>query len=240
MDYYSIYNLRRYNNGINRQEQIKTKREKSFEHYYKKSAYKIDFDIESKKYHGVFEEYKQNETKTLGYLLTSLDLNIPGGTIITIDNNPLNTRVWMVYYLELKQMSGYNRYILLRMTHLLKWTDKDGIDRSSWAYMYGPGDSAIRDDLRSRSRNNVLYTEDLNLNFFILPKNQYLNKDDYFIIGEDPYKEFYRVTGYDRQSTDGVEYVSIDPIYEFDLTPPPVKSDKDDEEDFFWLNGGDE
>jgi len=35
-----------------------------------------------------------------------------------------------------------------------------------------------------------------------------------------------------------VEFVSVDPIYEFDLTPPPEKQEEDNDEDFFWLNGG--
>jgi hypothetical protein len=33
---------------------------------------------------------------------------------------------WMVYYLEDIKASGYNRYIMLSMTHLLKWTGRDG------------------------------------------------------------------------------------------------------------------
>ena len=71
-----------------------------------------------------------------------------------------------------------------------------------------------------------------------MPRNEFLKKDDYFIIGEEPYREFYRVTGYDIQSSPGVEYVTIDPIYEFDLTPPPQKEENDNEEDYFWLQGG--
>jgi hypothetical protein len=35
-----------------------------------------------------------------------------------------------------------------------------------------------------------------------------------------------------------VEFVSVDPIYEFDLTPPPEKQASDDPDDFFWFNGG--
>ena len=71
-----------------------------------------------------------------------------------------------------------------------------------------------------------------------MPKNQYIKKDDYFIVGEHPFQEYYRVTGYDIQSSDGIEYVTIDPIYKYDLTPAPQQGSTDDPEDFFWLNGG--
>jgi len=46
-------------------------------------------------------------------------------------------RPWMVYYLEDSGAKGYNRYIMLRMTHYLEWKDRDKIDRWSYAYMYG-------------------------------------------------------------------------------------------------------
>ena len=52
-------------------------------------------------------------------------------------------------------------------------------------------------------------------------------------------KEPYRVTGYDRQSTEGVMYVTVNPIYEFDKTPAPQKQPGDNDEDYFWLEGGD-
>ena len=32
---------------------------------------------------------------------------------------------WMVYWLESIKASGYNRYIVLKMTHYLTWRDRD-------------------------------------------------------------------------------------------------------------------
>ena len=238
MDYYDIYEMRRTRNGNNPQERIINQRVKAFKRYMERSVYKIEFNFNDDLAFGVFEEYKQDETKTLGYLLTELELKIPNGTIITIEKNDASTKYWMVYFLEYKQASGYNRYILLRMTHELKWTDREGITRKSLAYMYGQENNMLKDELRSRSRSDVLYTENLKTSFFIMPRNQYLKKDDYFIVGEEPYQEYYRVTGYDRQSTEGVEFVTVDPIYEYDLTEPPHQTEEDEDKDFFWLNGG--
>ena len=128
-------------------------------------------------------------------------------------------RPWMVYYLEDSGAKGYNRYIMLRMTHYLEWKDREKKDRWSFAYMYGQENNMLKDEIRSRSRMDPLYGENLKTSFFVMPANEYIRKDDYFIIDKTnnnkKLDEFYRVTGYDLQSQDGVEYVTIDPVYEF-------------------------
>ena len=43
----------------------------------------------------------------------------------------------MVYYLEHIKASGYNRYIMLRMTHYLTWIARDKSTQTSEAYMDG-------------------------------------------------------------------------------------------------------
>ena len=96
----------------------------------------------------------------------------------------------------------------------------------------------LKDELKSRSRMDTLYVENLKSSFFVIPTTPFIRKDDYIIVGEKPLQEYYRVTGYDIQSSEGVEYVTIDPVYEFDLTPPPEQKQADDPADFFWLNGG--
>ena len=96
----------------------------------------------------------------------------------------------------------------------------------------------LKDEIRSRSRMDAVYGENLKSSFFITAANPYIKKDDYFIVGEKPLQEYFRVTGYDFQSTEGVEYVTIDPVYEFDLSNAPEQKADDDKSDFFWINGG--
>lgn len=124
------------------------------------------------------------------------------------------------------------------MTHYLEWKDRDGNTQGSFAYMYGQEDNMLKDELRSRSRSDVLYTEALKMSFFVMPTNENIKKDDYFTVGEGKLKEAYRVTGYDIQSTPGVEYVTVDPVYLRDESPVPSKTETDVDEDFFWINGG--
>ena len=76
------------------------------------------------------------------------------------------------------------------------------------------------------------------MSFFVLPTNENIRKDDYLTIGEGKLKEAYRVTGYDIQSTPGVEYVTVDPVYLRDESPDPVQDTESNPEDFFWINGG--
>jgi hypothetical protein len=50
--------------------------------------------------------------------------------------------------------------------------------------MFGQENNMLKDEIRSRSRMDTLYAENLKLNFFVLPLNSKIQKDDYFIIGE--------------------------------------------------------
>ena len=236
--YYDIYlkRLNRYGNDY--QTRTQNKRERDFENYLLKSVYRIEFEYDTKINPATFERYKQDETETLHYLLTRVDVNIPNGTVLMLPNKDDELKPWMVYYLEAIKASGYNRYVVLKMTHFLNWKDREGNSRSSWAYMYGQEDNVLKDELQSRSRSNARYTENLKGSFFVLPTNEYLRKDDYLEVGEGALKEGYRVTGYDIQSTPGVEYVTIDPIYLYDNSPAPEKQEGDNEEDYFWLEGG--
>ena len=238
MSYFDIYKQRLNRFGNDYQSRIQGAREYNFDLYLLKSVYRVDFEYKHHHHAGSLERYKQNDTKTLQYLLTKIDLNIPNGTILMISDKDGKPRPWMIYYLENIKASGYNRYVVLKMTHFLTWTARDGSTRSAWAYLYGQEDNMLKDELKSRSRSKVLYTENLKLSFFILPVNEFLRKDDYLEVGEGRLKEAYVVTGYDIQSTPGVEFVSVDPQYIRDLTPAPEQTASDDKDDFFWINQG--
>lgn len=238
-DYYHNVYLKRLNRyGIDFQSRMQRQREENFKLQLKKSVYYVEFEYEDEMYEGELTPLRQNETKTMQYLLTDVHLDMPNGTILFIPDKDMELRPWMVYYLEDIKASGYNRYIMIKMTHYLTWKDREGNEQGTWAYFYGQEDNMLKDELKSRSRNKTLYTENLKLSFFIMPRNEFLRKDDYMEVGEGPLKEAYVVTGYDIQSTPGVEFVSVDPQYIRDLTPPPEQQEEDDKDDFFWINKG--
>lgn len=238
MSYYDVYTQRLNRFGNDYQSRIQGEREHNFELYLLKTVYRVDFEYGDCVHAGSLEKYKQDDTKTLQYLLTKVDLDIPNGTILELLDKNNVKQPWMVYYLENIKASGYNRYIVLKMTHMLKWIARDGSTKSAWAYMYGQEDNMLKDEIRSRSRMDALYGENLKSSFFVTAANEFIRKDNYFIVGEKPFQEYYRVTGYDIQSTPGVEYVTVDPVYEFDLSAPPEQTSSDQDEEFFWLNGG--
>ena len=240
MDYYNdIYKKRLNRYGLDYQSRVQGMRERSFELLLEKSIYRIDFDYDGKINPGVFEKYKQDETRTLHYLLTRTNLNIPNGTILMISNKDNQEEPWMIYYLENIKASGYNRYIMLKMTHYITWKARDNKIYSSWAYLYGQENNMLKDELQARSRADARYTENLKTSFFILPINEHIRKDDYLVINENtPLEEAYVVTGYDINSTKGVEYITIDPVYIRDKNPDPIKTETDSNQDFFWIEGG--
>ena len=240
MSYYDIYNLRLNRYGNNYQSRIQTEREKMFDLYLAKSVYRVSFEYDGETHIGSLEKFKQGNTEALQYLLTNVHLDIPGGTILWIPDKNGVQKPWLVYYLEVIQASGYNRYIMLRLTHHLLWTARDGTVQESYAYMYGQEDNMLKNEIRSRSRMDTIYGENLKMSFYIMPRNAFIRRDDYFVIGEKPFQEYYRVSGYDIQSTDGVEYVTVDPVYEFDLTPAPEKpepSTPEEDQKYFWFQG---
>lgn len=238
-DYYHNVYLKRLNRyGIDYQSRMQRQREENFKLQLKKSVYYVEFEYEDEMHEGELTPLRQNETKTMQYLLTDVHLDMPNGTILFIPDKDMELRPWMIYYLEDIKASGYNRYIMIKMTHYLTWKDREGNEQGTWAYFYGQEDNMLKDELKSRSRNKTLYTENLKLSFFIMPRNEFLRKDDYMEVGEGPLKEAYVVTGYDIQSTPGVEFVSVDPQYIRDLTPAPKQQEGDDKDDFFWINKG--
>lgn len=233
-----IYKKRVNRYGLDYQSRIQREREELFDLYLLKTIYRVDFLFGDEEIAGSLEKYKQDETQTLQYLLTKTNINMPNGTILMIPDKDKIKKPWLVYYLEDIKASGYNRYIVLKMTHYLTWTARNGSQQESWAYMYGQEDNMLKDEIRSRSRMDTIYAENLKMSFFVMPTTPKIKKDDYLEIGTGELKEQYRVTGYDIQSTPGVEYVTVDPTYEYDLTPAPQQQPGDSEDEFFWLNGG--
>ena len=238
MSYFDVYKQRLNRFGNDYQSRIQGEREHNFDLYLLKSIYRVDFEYHHHHIAGSLEKYKQTDTKTLQYLLTKIDVMIPNGTVLFIPDKDGVKQPWMIYYLENIKASGYNRYVVLKMTHYLTWTARDGSTQHTWAYLYGQEDNMLKDEIRSRSRMDTVYAENLKSSFFIAPLNEYIKKDIYFIVGEKPYQEYFRVTGYDIQSSEGVGYITIDPVYKFDLSAPPEQTSADNPADFFWFNGG--
>ena len=236
-NYYEDIYLKRLNRyGYNYQSRVQAQREREFEGKLLKSVYRVDFEFQNETHPGTLEPFKQDETQLMQYLLTRVNLNIPNGTILMIPDKNFELTPWMVFWLESMVASGYNRYIVLKMTHYIIWQDNENITRDTWCYLHGSGDSALKETLKNIG---MIYSEDDNSRFIIMPLNEFLSKENYIEIEEGNIKEAYRVTGYDIHSTQGVEYVTLNPMYIKDKTPIPMPpSEEENNDQYFWLNGG--
>lgn len=236
--YQDIYAKRLNRHGDNYQDRINAKRREEFERYMAKSTETIEFSFEEEIHPGILTTMRQGDSITLQYLLTRRDLILSSGTILKIENDIGIERTWMVFYLEEIAASGYNRYVVVRMTHEIAWKAHDGSEHVSPGYMYGQEDNMLKNEILGRSRMDAIYQENIKMSFIVMPTNVKIKKDVYFEIGEGELMEAYQVTGYDRQSQPGMMYVTVNPVLKRDLTPPPQpdpENPDENEDEFFWL-----
>lgn len=235
-NYYQDVYLKRLNRyGLDYQSRLRGQLERDFNNYLLKTIYRVDFNFEQEYHPGSLERYKQDYTETSCYLLTKRDLIIPNGTILELESQNGDKSPWMVWWLEKIESSGYNRYVVLKMTHQLNWKIKEE-NFSAWGYFSGPGNTTINDTIESET-GAPLYLENNNLHMFITTQNDNLLKGVYFEVKQGNITQGYVVREFDINSTPGVVYLSVDPVplreeNKIELT------DKDSNEDIFWLTGG--
>lgn len=237
MSFYDLHEKRLNRYGENYESRVQGKREREFENLLSKSIYRINFTYDNSTRPAILKPMRQDETKTLHYLLVRVDLDIPPGTLINLPDKKGDLKPWLVYWLDERVASGYNRFVVLAMTHLMKWENEKGESFSSWSFMTGQRQNMMVDTTKSRSRSMSLYTESVKGNSLILPANPNLRQDTYFKITRSGITEGYRVTGYDIHSTEGVMYVTVLPTFIRNEDPSPQPQVGDTEEEFFWLQG---
>lgn len=237
MDCIEIYRRRLNRYGLDYQSRVQGQRERDFENYLLKSIYRVDFWYDNMYVPATLERYKQDHTETSCYLLTRRELEIPNGTILEIESRDGKKQKYMVWWLEQIEASGYNKYIVLKMTHELTWRDSENKERTAWAYFSGPGTSTISDIIKSAS-GEAIYKENNNLHMFITAYDKTLARDAYFENKQEETNQGYVISEVDFTSTPGVAYVSVDPSYIRDNSEKPQQQPGDDSAEFFWLNGG--
>lgn len=233
--YENVYRRRLNRYGLDYQSRIQTQRERDFDNYLYKTIYRVDFEFNGELLPGSLERSKQDYSETQAFLLTRLDTKIPNGTVLMIQSRNETITPWMVWWLEQIEASGYNRYVVLKMTHYLEW--QVGNEKyAQWAYFGGPGTSAISDTMKS-STGKPVYNENNNLHMFITPQNETINRDLYFEVTQGNITQGYVVTEFDINSTPGVNYVSVDPVPTRLAVEIPEKKPDSPNEDFYWLGG---
>lgn len=229
--YEDVYQKRLNRYGLDYQSRVQGARERDFENYLLKTVYRVDFAHNGKLHPGSLEHYKQDYSETQSYLLTRRDLVMSNGTLLDVISQDGTTATWMVWWKENVEASGYNRYVLLKMTHLLEWGKN-----KQWAFFSGPGKTAISDSVRTGSGAPV-YLENNNLHTFITPLTENLTREDYFEITQGKITQGFTVSEFDIHSTPGVVYVTVDPAPLRETSSVLEVSPEDKQEDVYWLGG---
>lgn len=232
-EYYHEYRKRLNRYGLDYQSRIQNQREREFDQYLYKTIYRVDFRFGDDWHPASLEQYKQDHSETQCYLLTKIDLKMPGGTVLEIESRDGRKTPYLVWWLENIETSGYNKYVVLKMTHFLEW-EKDGQKFAQWAYLNGPATSAILDAVKI----NTNYRENNNSHTFITTFNPLIQRDVYFEVEHEGIRQGFVVKEFDINSTSGVEYVTVDPVPLRNTAAAPEKKPEDKSEDYFWLNGG--
>ena len=235
MEYLEVYKRRLNRYGLDYQSRVQGQRDRNFDDYLLKSIYRVDFWYNDTFTPATLERYKQDYTETQCYLLTRRETEIPSGTILMIESQDGTTKPWMIWWKEEIEASGYNRYVVLKMTHLLTWRDAENSLHEQWAYFSGPGNVNMLDVLKSQSAE-AIYKENNNLYMFVTSYNASIKRDIYFEISYKDTDTAYVVTGTDVNSTPGVMYVTADSSYIRDKSAEnnaPAQSAAN-----FWISGG--
>lgn len=210
MEYYDVYRRRLNRYGDNYQARVQGQRDRNFDDYLLKSIYRVDFWYNDNLIPATLESFKQDYTQTQCYLLTRREDIIPNGTIIHTMNLEGEEKCWMVWWLENAEARGYNKYVVLRMTHMIRWRDAEK-EYEQWAYFCGTGTSKISYTLKSSS-GEAVYNQNDNLHMFITPHNNLFSNEQYFEVVQGDNTQGFVVTEKDIHSTPGVMYLSIDPV----------------------------
>lgn len=234
MSYMDIYKKRvgiDTSSGQSLKDRLNAGRAKNFEKFLYSSPHYEKFTIDGKEKECVLEPSSQDETKTVMHLLCRVSDKYAPGQIVTIGDEK-----FMLFYLDQRKDYGYNRWTVLKMNRTIDWYNTDESHHSSDVYLFGKGDSPVKNTLKSKTTTTLYYANE-NLDLFIMPRNEKVEIGSYLEISVDEWKRAYRVVGYDFISTDGVIYVSIEPTILRDMTPAPEQAENDKSSDFFWLGG---
>ena len=124
MKYYDTYMKRLNRFGNNHWDRVQGEREKNFSLYLKRTVYRVSFPYNDEIRVGSLEPYRQTDTKILQYLLTPIGEELPVGTVLLVTNMKEEQSRWLVYYKEEIMATGYNRYIMIKMTNQITWQPK--------------------------------------------------------------------------------------------------------------------
>ena len=231
-DYFKVYNKRLQRHGSSA-DRLEKGRQANFERFLQSSPHHVYFGSDNQ-FEGVLEPESQSESRTVMHLLCRVNTNFHSGDVYEIAKDK-----YLFWYRSERKDSGYNRWVLLKITGQIEWQDKEGSAYICDGYLESSNDSSFRNQAKVLSKSASIFLEDNRNNMLIIPSQQVnIELDNYIIYRIEDLEAYFRVIGKDFISTPGLIYISVDPTEKRNLTPAPIIQEGEKEDDYFWLGGG--
>lgn len=201
MNYIDVYKKRAAFLGRTPQERAFESGKLEFARYLKyRSSSKFGLLCEEKNlaFDGVILSDKEDENRVSQILLTSLEVPLSTGDLITWDENK-----WLIYRVSISAYQPYQKFYMVKCNYYINWIDKNsGALKGSWVYLLGSKDSKIQDNFRTW---NEMITPQPNKHINIIMPHQLMANGTEIIILD----EVWYLVDYDQNSVPNIIFLSF-------------------------------
>ncbi len=227
-NYISDFRKRVNRHGNTAAEKIDFQREKAFETFMNNSPHKVNFIYNKKEQEGVLKNKSQDNSKNEMYLMCRVTEPLKIGTILNIKDED-----FIVYYWSQIKNSGYNKYVVLRLSHTYTIGKTSGR-----GYFFGKEKNIANSTEAGNIKGSTLYLENSNAYTLITPYFGMPEIGTYVKIASMDITQYFTVQGADIVSTPGIAFITLDPTYKRDETPvSPAQKEDYTKEESFWMGG---
>ena len=212
--YFEDVYLKRINQeGTNRQDRIKTKKEKEFDKLFlKRTEYKcrlLKINGKPAQVIGSLQPNKWNESSLISNLLISTsEKSLRTGDILEINQkikDKEQNKIWLVLFVEENLTKGYQLFKIICLDSAVNLADEYGTTENCFPVKFVSATATFITDTFLHSQSQHGYREPQSNRFFITKDFDFLKKGHYF-----EYKNRgWEIYGIDNISIENVAYVSI-------------------------------
>lgn len=214
MDYFKevyLKDLNRFGNNI--QNRVHGQMENDFEYKLKKSVNRVDLfsdkETQNKLGEGILSTKSIDVDKVINYLMTRVRDDYKNGSVVyTAAPASNDDRIgWMVFFKELYQTIGYNRYQVILLDRMVEWI-VDGIIYRSPCHFVGEMDESIKKQFKIVYDAAAL--QPIREVQLVIPYHEKMRRGIKIEIEDTTWN----VRHFDRESIPGVMYVTLEEDYD--------------------------
>lgn len=204
MNYLDVYYSRINHMGETIGERIRNGGIRSFERWLSESPFTIwNLSVERGLYFsGIIEMYRDKEEIKRMNLYVSLDIPIKVGDIMLWRQDDGSVQKWLLLQERAEANPKYRTFWIIRCNYEIKWIDKNGRLKKSWAYAVSSVDSKIKNNFRMW--HNLISPQPNKFAEIIMPRQE-VDRGTNFIIEDEGWK----MVEADFTSVEGIIYMSL-------------------------------